>query len=400
MECPKCGHAGENPVECPRCGLIFARYQQRQERQAQRTEAESPEAMPPEAPVAAAGKRPGQPLLVASIVLLVVAAGGAGYLLRGQRSTAPMPAAVESGTPVRAQDNPPAAAAQPQAPPAQANTSAAAPQEGLAGKLAAAFPPANPVEEARNATVSIKTPWGGGSGFFVTANGYIVTNRHVVRMDPTTLNTLQAKAARLSSDLERERRNIDRVEGQLARVTDKLLKKDVEEELRRRREELARYTALHEEMQAQLQQMARGANPAEIRVTLIDGTEMTVQSVRLSDRTDLALLAVDCYNAPVLRPAELRGIAQGGKVYTIGSPAGLRHTVTSGIVSGFREHGGQPLIQTDAPINPGNSGGPLVDEAGAVLGINTMIYKDAQGIGFAIPFQAVREEFGFYLGGV
>jgi S1-C subfamily serine protease len=85
-------------------------------------------------------------------------------------------------------------------------------------------------------------------------------------------------------------------------------------------------------------------------------------------------------------------------VYTIGSPSGLRHTVTSGVISGFRERDGQSFIQTDAPINPGNSGGPLVDENGRVLGINTMILRDTQGIGFAIPIQAVREEFGLYIG--
>jgi len=215
-------------------------------------------------------------------------------------------------------------------------------------------------------------------------------------MDSATLKTLQAKVDRLAGDLERERRNIERVEGLLARVTDRMLRRDIEEELRRRREEIAKYTAIHQEETKQLQLMGKSVNPADVRVTLIDGTELVVQSVRLSDRTDLALLSVDCYNAPVLKPQVVgsQRMAQGGKVYTIGSPSGLRHTVTSGIISGFREHDGQSFIQTDAPINLGNSGGPLVDEKGTVLGINTMILRDTQGIGFAIHFQAVREEFG------
>ncbi len=79
---------------------------------------------------------------------------------------------------------------------------------------------------------------------------------------------------------------------------------------------------------------------------------------------------------------------------------GLRHTVTGGIISGYREYKGRKFIQTDAPINPGNSGGPLIDEQGGLIGVNTMVLRDAQGIGFAVPFQEVRTEFAQYLGGL
>jgi S1-C subfamily serine protease len=80
-------------------------------------------------------------------------------------------------------------------------------------------------------------------------------------------------------------------------------------------------------------------------------------------------------------------------VYTVGHPVGLRHSVTSGIISGFREHAGVRYIQTDAPINPGNSGGPLIDLNGEVVGVNTMILADTEGIGFAIPIEVVLDEF-------
>jgi S1-C subfamily serine protease len=83
----------------------------------------------------------------------------------------------------------------------------------------------------------------------------------------------------------------------------------------------------------------------------------------------------------------------GSRLYTIGNPAGLAYTVTSGIFSGERQEGGQRLLQTDAPINPGNSGGPLLLESGAVIGINTMVLRGAQGVGFAIPIEAALDEF-------
>jgi len=272
--------------------------------------------------------------------------------------------------------------------------------EGLAGKLAAAFPAGSPVEQARNATVFIKTPWGSGSGFFVTANGYIVTNRHVVEVDPKTVQAGKQKLDELVAQLDRERRNIERWEEQLKRVTDQQVRKDAEEELRQRRENLAKYTVLHKEAVEQNQKMSRGASPSDTKVVLIDGSELSVQTIKMSDNTDLALLSVDCYNAPFLRPVtDNRHLGQGQKVYSIGNPMGLRHTVTSGIISGYREHKGRKFIQTDAPINPGNSGGPLIDEQGGLVGINTMVLRDAQGIGFAVPFQEVKTEFGQYMGG-
>jgi S1-C subfamily serine protease len=77
----------------------------------------------------------------------------------------------------------------------------------------------------------------------------------------------------------------------------------------------------------------------------------------------------------------------------VGSPFGLQQTVTSGIISSYRNYRNGVVIQTDAPINPGNSGGPLIDKKGQVLGVNTMIIQDTEGIGFAIAIQHVWDEF-------
>ncbi|KAG2485564.1 hypothetical protein HYH03_015729 [Edaphochlamys debaryana] len=90
----------------------------------------------------------------------------------------------------------------------------------------------------------------------------------------------------------------------------------------------------------------------------------------------------------------------GQKVYAIGNPFGLDHTLTTGVVSGtgreIQSISGRPIqdvIQTDAAINPGNSGGPLLDSGGCLIGINTAIYSPTganNGVGFAIPVDIVR----------
>ncbi|MCX5863784.1 MAG: trypsin-like peptidase domain-containing protein [Deltaproteobacteria bacterium] len=273
--------------------------------------------------------------------------------------------------------------------------------DGLAGKLAAAYPAGTPLEQARNATVFIKTPWGSGSGFFVTANGYIVTNRHVVEVDASQRKALKDDVDKMAAELERDQRNREILERQLASIRDPGVRRQVEESLQRGQEAREKYRALHQQKIEQLQRIERSSWSADIKVVLIDGSELPVQTLKMSDRTDLALLSVDCYNAPFIRPVtDNRHLGQGQKVYSIGNPMGLRHTMTSGIISGYREHKGRKFIQTDAPINPGNSGGPLIDEQGGLIGINTMVLRDAQGIGFAVPFQEVKTEFGQYMGGL
>ena len=113
--------------------------------------------------------------------------------------------------------------------------------------------------------------------------------------------------------------------------------------------------------------------------------------------TDLALLKINAKDLPTLPLAATKRVIQGELVFAVGSPEGLRNTITMGVVSSIAR---QPdpdkamvYIQTDAPINPGNSGGPLVDVEGNVLGINTFIYSEgggSEGLGFAIPARVVQ----------
>ena len=112
---------------------------------------------------------------------------------------------------------------------------------------------------------------------------------------------------------------------------------------------------------------------------------------------DLAVLKVDAGKAlPVLALGDSDKIRVGNWVIAIGNPFGLDHTVTVGVISAkgrpvqVENRSYKNLLQTDASINPGNSGGPLLNLAGEVVGINTAVAQ-AQGIGFAIPANTVKE---------
>lgn len=131
-------------------------------------------------------------------------------------------------------------------------------------------------------------------------------------------------------------------------------------------------------------------NTDQIKVILKDGKEYDAKIIGRDKNTDLALIKIEPEeNLPALKLGDSEKLKVGQWVVAIGNPFGLGHTVTSGIVSAKgRVIGSGPyddFIQTDTSINPGNSGGPLLDLNGNVVGINTAIIQNGQGIGFAIP---------------
>jgi serine protease Do len=134
----------------------------------------------------------------------------------------------------------------------------------------------------------------------------------------------------------------------------------------------------------------------EIKVILKDHKEFEAKVIGRDPKTDLALIKIK--SGKGLQPIRLGNsdeLRVGDWVMAIGNPFGLEHTVTAGIVSAKgRVIGAGPydnFIQTDASINPGNSGGPLINLKGEVVGINTAIIAQGQGIGFAIPINTAKE---------
>lgn len=135
-----------------------------------------------------------------------------------------------------------------------------------------------------------------------------------------------------------------------------------------------------------------------VSVTLKDGRTFEGEVLGQDPVTDVAAIKIQANNLPAVALGNSDVLQPGESVIAIGNPLGLDNTVTAGIISATDRSSsdvGVPdkrvgFIQTDAAINPGNSGGPLLNARGEIIGMNTAIISGAQGLGFAIPINAVQ----------
>jgi len=286
------------------------------------------------------------------------------------------------------------------------------------------YRPKSEIEKASLSTVTIKTTMGLGSGFFITENGYILTNKHVLRGDETKIknteefigrvdNAIDAAEAtmaeeedrlrRMRNDLDDHKASIDRMTNPNAQVIAMQNYRNQSEQydfyeaqLRKRRAEFEEKKWKYQQEKWEFNNKARMAkHDRHFIVILKDKTELEAHLVSVSNDQDLALLKIDGCKSPYLQPGGQKQIIQGMEVFAIGSPLGLGDSVSSGVISGYDND----FIRTDAKIYPGNSGGPLVTADGKVIGINTLkqITHKFEGMGFAIPVGKAFQEFHKYL---
>ncbi|MEJ2039749.1 MAG: trypsin-like peptidase domain-containing protein [Desulfosarcinaceae bacterium] len=291
--------------------------------------------------------------------------------------------------------------------------------------LLADYPAKNDIEKAAAATVAVQSPMGFGSGFFISADGYLITNKHVIRATESQdekneafFSNVEERIATAESQLADEKRRIDAFRERLEKYKHEAetqagagMKKSYLENYAAKRKELEAWEADHKARAARFEAEKKrfrsqrssydytrtvAGLARSFTIFLADDTQLYVRLVTVSERQDLALLKLDGYRVPCLKPARAAGLAQGDPVYAIGNPIKLKNSVTSGIFSGFE----QGFIQTNAQIYPGNSGGPLITAGGEVLGVNTFkkLTRKFEGLGFAIPIHTALSEFSEYLG--
>lgn len=383
MNCPNCGQEQHDTVTCGSCGIYFTKFRNDKGSRSSRRHAE----VRPERHTSGFGWS-------AIALTAIVSATFGGHFARGQSP------ARASAPPVQS----PATTALAQAVPVsfvQPATAPPAPQEllqGLAAQVAKAAPARNAIETARNATVFIDTGWGFGSGLIIDSACHVITNRHVVDSEsprptvtalaPAGLRTsMTADELPLRAHIEAQIQLRQALAGQPGTNLQVL---ELDEHIQGMQQALADMAARRGQ---DVGGKTEGGERSGFTVTLIDGTRFSSLHAVFSDRMDLALFQLPANHCPHLVRGDSARLAQGERLYTIGNPSGLRYSVTSGVFSGERGSGEERVLQTDAPINQGNSGGPLVTENGRVVGINSKVLSGAQGIGFAIPIEAVYQEF-------
>lgn len=270
-------------------------------------------------------------------------------------------------------------------------------------RLNKANPPKNIIETARNATVFIETEWGAtGSGFIVSQDCQVVTNRHVAEfdVDEVIAGVLSSPEYQVSI-IKQQQQLISRLQQLKAIYQQEVFLNGESNENKKIKEEVF---SLEKEIKTlpsdakkkvidSINKKAQKYRFSKLKVSLIDGSEYAVGRIKFSNSLDLAQFKLNGVDCPYISIQDPKDLEQGEKLFTIGNPSGLTYTVTAGIFSGFYHQKDKTFLQTDAAINPGNSGGPLILENGKVVGVNTMVLKNAQNIGFAIPITNIHTAF-------
>jgi S1-C subfamily serine protease len=317
-------------------------------------------------------------------------------------------------------------------PPKDKKTSAVATTAGtgsvkadLKEDLQKAFNTDSKTSLASLSVVTVQTSSGSGSGFFVTDDGYIITNRHVVR--PSTSSGFKEAEVKLEewkqrldafeSDIKYDeerlsdnKRTIDenreymestRASDSEKSRYDRYVKRYLKNK-ERHDDNVSKYRKLDREYRKKKSDFGFNSSMSnfsrKFTIILKSGKKLKAKLVKVSKEYDLALLKLDNYSTPFLTLSSQKYPRQGTPVFAIGSPLGITDSLTSGIITkSSKDH-----LFTDTQILPGNSGGPLIDADGMVLGVNTAILarnQNADGLGMAIYVSRIRSEFARELGG-
>lgn len=301
-------------------------------------------------------------------------------------------------------------------------------QKDLQKQLQEKYSDTSLITKVTMAVVAIETKAGGGSGFFISEDGYIITNRHVIRPTSTKQWQDQQQQLEMAKDkletvklkLRKEKNRLDKYLKELKQYRKQVSKKSedsaergianrdlqgYEESYKRQLENYKRMLSDYKSRKQLIDKQLSERNWASsltqasriFKVFLKDNTELQAQLVHISKKHDLALLQIKGKVTPSLTLNNEKQQQQGSKVYAVGSPLGMRDSVTSGIITRIDSD----FVLTDTQILPGNSGGPLVNEEGEVIGVNTLKVSRKssmqQGFGAAIPVSTIKSEFGSYL---
>lgn len=377
MECPKCHHQQEATDKCESCGVYFSKLA-----------APSTAPKPPPRRGGPHDAPAGSKIGIGPIVATAAVTGLLVFWFMRDEDERPAPVKpVAVRTDLRTIERPPTEEVEDAGEDEELNSSQAGPTDS-----------ATPLEAARDATVLIETPFGTGSGFIVDGQCNAVTNRHVVEMDGAKMADSAVRdrdtQARLAQAVDRLRYSLRIAEGRLYNLRNQPGTNVEQTVLEHKIAEMRKALSDPEKhFKNYVIETVNKESRAGFSATLADGRRYEGLDARIAEDVDLALFKLPAKFCTFVRAGRSTDLGYGQRLYTIGNPSGMAFTLTSGVYSGERVNGDKRLLQTDAPINPGNSGGPLLTEDGRVVGVNTMVLRGTQGIGFALPIELVFDAF-------
>ena len=353
--CPKCSSKITNKIECRSCGLLFERYFKA-------------EALKRAEEKARAQKKTKARQVISTVVSLILVAivCGAGFYYYNNRTDG-------------------------------ADEANSSPNKALKQQTIASTPAAGGAEDSANvsrakqATVSIATPWGSGTGFFVTKD-LVVTNKHIVEQKKDGLEEARSAFENYRDRVAQENEKLQKMKEQHTAMADGPSKDELTVIIEDGEQQLDKALAEQQRLEDKVIDIEKRLENNEIVAVLGDGRELAITNPSYSQTFDLALLTVIGANIEgIALPPSGRSLTEGNRLFTIGP----RNTSIPSTFTGFYrgESTEEFFIQTDKSFNSNNSGGPLIDEDGYVRGVSTTTTTQLEGMGLAIPIETVMSEF-------
>ena len=348
--CPKCSRKITNKIECKSCGLIFERYFKAE---AQRRAEEK----------AHAEKKARVKSIISgtlSFFLVIAVVVSALYYYTNR----PPSSSTESVS---------------KAPEPTKQTSVLTDKDPV------------PIQRAKQATVSINSPWGNGTGFFI-ASDLLITNRSLVEQKPDGLEDARNRFENFRDQVATEAEKLEQMKQQFQEMADGSTKQELAAIIEDGEQQFTRALQQQQQLEDKVRKIEEQRENNEILIVLNDGSQKKIAQTQIGEISNLALLTVtDANSGYIALPPTNSPIAEGSPVFMIG-PRNVSVAATfNGIFQGEKRN--EYFIVTDRPFNTSNSGAPLIDEDGFIRGVSILTGFETKGSGHAVPIETVRAEF-------
>ena len=348
--CPKCSRKITNKIECKNCGLIFDRYFKA-------------EALRRAEEKAQAEKKARVKSIISATLSFILVIGVVVSALYYYTNRPPGTSTASVST----------------APQPSKQTSAPKDTDPV------------PIKRAKKATVSINSPLGNGTGFFI-ARDLLITNRSIVEQKPDGLDDARKTFATFRDQVATETEKLEQMKLQFQEMADGTTKQELAAIIEDGEQQLARALKQQQQLEDKVLEIEAQRENNEILVVLNDGSQKKIAQTQIGELSNLALLTVtDANSGYIALPPADSPIAEGSPVFMIG-PRNVSVAATfNGMFQGERRN--EYFIVTDRPFNTSNSGAPLIDENGFIRGVSIQTGFEAAGSGHAVPIETVRAEF-------